>query len=73
MRIQWTNLLDIVDAHIEANNLNRAKKFAKRTLEREDAELMLSEKELTYLKLIIKLPEIKDLKTLDDLFGDSND
>ena len=62
-------MLDIVDAHLQANNLQRAKKFAIQTLEREDALDMLTHDEIQFLRLVIKLPEIKDLDSL----GNSHD
>ena len=65
MRIRWSNRLEIVDAHLRAKNLRKAKKWAAEILNDEVAEFYLSEEELEYLSLVLKLPRMKDWKRPD--------
>ena len=63
----WNNKLGIVDASLKAGKLKFAKKYCKEILADKDAEEMLDEDEIEYLKLVIALKRLKDdwISTLD--------
>ena len=60
MRIRWSNRLEIVDAHLRAKNLRKAKMWAAEILQEDEVEFFLSKEELEYLRLVLKLPKIMD-------------
>jgi hypothetical protein len=66
-RGHWNNKLGIVDASLKAGKLKFAKKYSKEILAESDAEEMLDDDEIEYLKLVIALKRLKDdwISTLD--------
>ena len=69
MRIRWSNRLETVDAFLRAGNLPKAKQVSLDILQKEGIDVMLSDDEVEYLRLVSKLDKIIDTGrvSLDDL------
>lgn len=52
---RWSNRIEIVDGFLKTHELRNAKAFALNILEEPDAEMMLTENELEYLRLVVSL------------------
>lgn len=64
---KWTNRIEIVDGFLKLRQLQKARKFARSVLKEPNAELLLTENEIEYLKLVISLDTLdKFLKQKDD-------
>lgn len=60
MRVRWSNRVAVIDGLIDFGNLEEGKKQAKELLTELDALVMLSEREIAYLKLIVNLCGTED-------------
>lgn len=61
VEIKWTNRIEIVDGFLRQKNLSGARKFAKEILKQPEAEEMLTENEMEYLKLVISLETLENI------------
>ena len=60
MRIRWSNRLETVDAFLRAGNLPKAKQVSIDILQKEGIDVMLSDDEVEYLRLVSQLDKIID-------------
>ena len=64
---KWTNRIEIVDGFLKLRQLQKARKFARGVLKEPNAELMLTQNEIDYLRLVISLKTLEDfIKKKDD-------
>jgi len=60
LKIKWSNRLEIVEGFLRMQNLDKARDYAKELLTEVDAEIMLSEDEIEYLKIVVAFKSIED-------------
>ena len=60
MRIRWSNRIAIVDGLVETGNIKGAREMAKEILTDIEAPIMLSDREITYLKTLLDLCGTED-------------